>query len=860
MIATIIVGEDDMDERTSRLALAAALCSSFAAPAFAQDTAPPQAATDEAPAAADIIVTARRSEERLQDVPVAVSVVTPAVIEARGTFNPVDIAQSAPGLNVTASISDRNNLTYTIRGQGFSFGTVFPAVITYFNEVPIARLTQGQFFDLANVQVLRGPQGVTFGRVTDGGNVMVTPQLPKNEFGGYVTGKLGNYDLRTVTGAINVPLVADTVLLRGAFEVARRDGFTRNIATGEDLDDVAYEGYRVGLTLRPFELLENTSIVSYQRTHDNGTAVVFAKINPAASGLIPTIGQFSFLFSGGYGIDANGSVVPFQPGLTPLSAPNYLASLQAQLSAQQARGNRQVSLVDPSFSRRKNLYAVNTTTLELSDKIEVKNIFGYVHEKEFQATNFGAANGAAVLTCVSACPNSPALPFSDREQISEELRLSGSALSNRLTWAIGGYADEQSPAGEYQNTTINVAILNRVGVNYITTKSRAVYGSAEFAVTDKLKLNGGLRYTRDTVRSEQNTYLSPLESPAARVGLFNFLTGPFGGSLPAAIANQVVAATFAPIPHGQCVTYGAGSVLYASGASPCLVRKGKFNATTWQAGASYKSDGGQLFYAKVSKGYRPGGVNGTAPPGVDPAYNPETDVSLEAGVKADFDFDGVFLRTNLAAYSDRYKKIQKNVVLPGPVPLSLVQNVNDARIKGVELEATLIPAEGLTLGGNLAYTDAEFDDQTPPAVGDPCDPTRPTTVGFCSDNRFNSVPKWQYALNAEYARSLGGGMGRAGIGATLFHQSSVALTDTSRLNPDSIEPGHTTIDANAFWRGIAGRPIDLGLFVTNLTNEKYRIGTNNLLQNASLGILGEIYAPPRMYGVSVKYRFGADAE
>src|SRR3546814_2427381 len=85
----------------------------------------------------------------------------------------------------------RNNLTYTIRGQGFSFGTVFPAVITYFAEVPISRLTQGQFYDLANVQVLRGPQGVGFGRVTDGGNVMVSPQTPKEDFGGYVGVKVG---------------------------------------------------------------------------------------------------------------------------------------------------------------------------------------------------------------------------------------------------------------------------------------------------------------------------------------------------------------------------------------------------------------------------------------------------------------------------------------------------------------------------------------------------------------------------------------------------------------------------------------------------------------------------------------------
>jgi len=234
-----------MRNMKSALVAATALAGVWSTGAYAQ------AASDNAISATDIVVTARRTEEKLQDVPVAVSVVTPARIEAKGTFNPVDLVQSTPGLTVTATVSDRNNLTYTIRGQGYSYGTVFPAVITYYGELPVSRLTQGAFFDVANVQVLRGPQGVNFGRVTDGGNVLVTPQAPKNEFGGYVSAKVGNYGLRTFNGAINLPIVEDKVLLRVAGETARRDGFTLNIANGQKHDDVAYEGYRIGLTLKP---------------------------------------------------------------------------------------------------------------------------------------------------------------------------------------------------------------------------------------------------------------------------------------------------------------------------------------------------------------------------------------------------------------------------------------------------------------------------------------------------------------------------------------------------------------------------------------------------------------------------------
>lgn len=840
----------------------------FAQPALAQDGGAASAPAEAETAGGgfdEIVVTARRQEERLQDVPVAVSVVSQEQMDQRGAFNPVDLVQTTPGLAVSASVSDRNNLTYTIRGQGYSFGTVFPAVITYFAEVPISRLTQGQFYDLANVQVLRGPQGVNFGRVTDGGNVMVSPQTPKDEFGGYIGVKLGNYGLRTVNGAINIPIVEDKVLLRGAFETARRDGFTRNVATGLRHDNIAYEGFRGSLTLRPTDTFENTTIVSYQNTHDNGTAVVFTGLNAAALGA--NVGGPAALFAGGYGIDANGSVKAMAPGLTPFTAANYLASQQAQLAAQNARGPRAVSLVDPLYSKRKNLYIVNRTVADLTDDIQVTNIFGYIREKEDEASNFGAANGAAVLTCHSSCPNTDVL-FTNAEQFSEELRLSGRAIDGRLNWALGGYMDEQRPGGPSENATINVAVLQRVGVNELTTKSRAIYGSLEFAVTDNFKINGGLRYTHDKVLSRQATYLSPL--PGGEAALKAFLMGPGGGNVPEPLANVLVASTFAPIPHGECRDYGFGSLDLGPGVgvvplnnvlgtARCVETRGSFKSTTWTFGASYNTDAGQLFYAKVSKGYRPGGVNSSAPPGVDPAYAPETDVSIEAGIKADFDFDGVFLRTNLAAYTDRYKGIQKNVVLPGAVPVSQVQNVNNGRIKGIELEVSLIPVEGLTLGGTFAYTDAKFDDVTPDPVRNPCDPASVSIVGFCSDNRFNSVPKTQYTLNLDYVLPLDDSIGKVSVGGRLYHQSNVALTDTSRLNPAAIEPAYTTLDFTLNWKDVMGQPVDLGVFLTNATNKLYRIGGNDLTQRSSLGVRGAIYAPPRMWGVSLKYRFGSDA-
>jgi len=810
-----------------------------AAPAFAQDQAPTAdaaaapAANAPASAPGDIIVTARRVNERLQDVPVAVSVVTPATLNSKGVFTPVDLQESAPGLSVSATTSDRNNLIYTIRGQGFAYGTLFPAVITYFAEVPITQLTAGQFFDLSNVQILRGPQGVNFGRVTDGGNVMVTPQKPTNSFGGYVSMKLGNYNLKTGDGALNVPIVPDKVLLRGAFEISRRDGFTTNVANGEDLDSIDYEAYRLGLVIKPTDDLENYTVLAYQHTHDTGTSVVPAGVNATrlAGNLAGLSGFFPF-----YSIDARGNVVPAAAGLTPLTVPNYVASYEAQLAAQYARGPRAVFYDAPSFDRRKNLYLVNTTTAQLNDSLQLKNIFGFVSVTDFEASNFTGTNGAAILTCHSACYNT-SLPFNSQRQLSEEIRLSGKSFNNNLTWSVGGYVDKQVPGEQFENDTINVAILQRDNVQYATTTSKAVYASGEYdlgAVVPGLKINGGVRYTHDTVISQNVTYLQPIDLPAA--------------FFPAAINP--------PIPHGQCTTY-----VGLFGTDTCNTYSASFNATTWTAGASYKPLEGLLIYAKGSRGYRPGGVNGSPPPGTDPRYNPEFDTSVEIGIKSDFHLGGgAEVRTNIAAYHDRYTNIQKLIsVQVGGVPVAITTNAAAATVQGIELDATFIPFRGLSFGGTFAYTDAKYDKKgyVAGSATDPCNPNSATVIGFCPFNRFNSTPKWQYTLNADYSLPLDESIGKVTVSANYYHQSSVALTDTSKLYPDAIEPAYGLLDANVTWANVMHYPVDLGFFITNVTDKTYQVGRQSL--SSSFGVLGYIYGAPRMFGFSVKYRFGADS-
>ena len=822
--------------------------------------APAEAATNSAGSGLDIVVTARRRQERMQDVPIAVTVLSPQAIEAKGTFTPLNLAETTPGLHVATAVADRNNVFYNIRGQGFLTGGVFPAVITYINEVPNQYLTEGSFFDLENIQILRGPQGVDFGRVTDGGNVMISTQKPKNEFGGYVGAKLGDYSLRTLNGAINIPLVEDKVLFRGAFETARRRGFTHNLATDKYLDDTHYDSYRGSLTLRPVDAIENLTVVSYTKSHTNGTGVIFSGLNaPAALRTLGVLDNLGFVVTPGYGIDPRGNVLPFVPGLTPLTAASYVASQQQQLAAQQARGIREVDQDDPSYSRRKLLYISNRTSVNLTDTIQLTNILGFNHEIVDVVGLFVPSNGSFVNLCHTACggPN-----FQDVEQISEELRLSGTSFDKRLTWSLGGYLDRQKDGGTRANRRIFAGVLYQDTLNERETKERAVYGRLEFALTDQLRLNAGLRYTHDTIDQSSGAFISLVESPAARTALLNFYTGTLG--LDPATAAAGVAATFAPIPATCADAPSAvGSLLNAPGTPDqrCTDLSASFKPWTYTFGADYKPAPGKLIYVKYSKGYRPGGVNELAVFGVEPKYSPETDYSAEVGIKADWHFGDVFLRTNLTGFWDKYKDIQKLIIPPASTTVAtIISNVDDARIRGIEAEVTLVPVHGLTFNGTFGYIDAKYRGTGPAVSLSACDPNAITVVGFCPFNKFNQTPKYSYSLAVDYLLpGIPSDYGEVHVGGALAGRSKMPLTDTSRLNPFAVSRAITTFDLTASWRDVLNQPVDLGFFVTNLTNEKYTVGSNDLSQSSSIGTRAEMWSAPRMWGFTFKYRFGSDA-
>jgi hypothetical protein len=156
----------------------------------------------------EVIVTARRREENLQSVPVSISVADPKNFVSQGVRSATDLQMVVPGLKYATGGSSFNgdDVTFTIRGQAVTPATTALAVIPYFSDVPLQALTTGQMFDIAAVQVLRGPQGTLFGRVTDGGAILLNPVKPGEELEGYAQVQLGSYDLQEFQGAVTLPV------------------------------------------------------------------------------------------------------------------------------------------------------------------------------------------------------------------------------------------------------------------------------------------------------------------------------------------------------------------------------------------------------------------------------------------------------------------------------------------------------------------------------------------------------------------------------------------------------------------------------------------------------------------------------
>ena len=767
----------------------------------------------------EVIVTARRVSESLQDVPIAVSAFGADDLRREQINNAQDLQGKVPSLVIGANSQMRNTETPSIRGQGAQFGAA-PGVLIYFAEVPLpADLVAnnqggpGKFFDLQNLQILKGSQGTLFGRNTTGGALLLEPHRPEDAFSASLMAEASNYSGQGYEAVLNTPLIEDKLLARAGFKYFDREGFTRDVETGKDYDSKHYWTGRVGLTWRPADEIENYLLAYATRSRDNGTGNVIEDINKEGlnRGILGAIGL---------------GMLPQLPdplGVGPgclllnLTAPSTNCG-QDILDEQRARGYRRVSLsADPTDSLDTG-GLIDQFSLRLDDDRVVRNIVSYSKFKHLYRWDVDGSRAVFVDY------NNPDGDYqADLHTVTEELQLQGTAFDSALRYVVGGYYERTEAEGI---SYANALFIEQVVIGYRQTKESYapfVQGTYDLgALSDALSglnLTAGARYTFDSTVGNASITQRALD-----------------------------ALTLVDVSYDASV---------------------KDQALTYTLGLDYRL-GANLLYGKISRGYKTGGISPTSVTPSRYTYDSEFVTNYEIGQKSDFEIAQMPVRVNAALYYTDYDNLQKSSVdtyadprRPGlPQVGAAVVNAGAAQLYGLEIEATIKPFLGATLVGTYGYTHAEYTrfdlavgGVTPQvdcsgqeiAVGD---------VAELSCVPFQQTPRHTFSLSARYLLPLDASWGDI-EGSLTYAWNDRQYTSTNTV-PDQ-EPGswlqsQGLLSGSARWSRVLGSNFDLQLFGSNLTNEKYRIANSNLWNFTY--VRSSIYAEPRIFGLQLSYRWG----
>ncbi|MBX3510340.1 MAG: TonB-dependent receptor [Hyphomonadaceae bacterium] len=808
-------------------ALAAALC--HASPAFAQEGRAEASRGQDG----EILVTARRVEERLQDVPISVAVLNEQDLANQNIVNAFDLGMRLPSLNAT-NILGSTSTTFSLRGFVQDIGG-HPTVGVYFADVVAPRgfapsqlfgdgAGAGSFFDLQNVQVLKGPQGTLFGRNTTGGAVLLVPRAPSDEFEGYVEGSLGNYNMRRIQGVLNLPL-GERAAVRFGLDAQQRDGYLTN-TTGvgpSDFNDLGYISGRASLRLDLTPTLENTTIVTYSRTDQNG--------------------DIQQLF---YALPSN------QP--TGALMANQLARAAGAGFYSVQNGLADAGTVQDTWQ------VINTTNWDVSPNLTVTNIISYAQlTNDLSGSIFGTYADLSSINGFLAGLGRGPIPAGTFAQISggiraypehsthqstftEELRVSGTALDGRLNFQGGIYTEISVPLDGLAGTFSSGFLLcgdnfyafrcaNPTGLGTIGTvlgkteyRDTGLYAQGSYSITDALTLTAGFRYTWDVTEG---------------VGVNQRI------AFPTSAAVNAPSSTTCTLPRG--VPPGCG-----------LQAEQESEAPTWALSLDYRLTPDLMTYVRYSRGYRAGGVQMQIAAPLDTFEQEELD-TYEVGLKwaTGGDRPAMF---NIAGFYNDFTNQQIQVsLLPtvaGLSQLTAIFNTGASTIWGIEVDASVELFEGFTLRGAYAYIDTEITaiDPPPTFVGFPYSISNPARVG----DRLRQTPENKLNISADYVLPLDQRIGEVSVGVSYTYVDDqvtnyIRRDASGQLNGFSIIPSRELIDARIDWRNVAGSRFDLSIFATNLADEEYW----TYVTDASVLAARQI-GQPRMYGARLRYNFGAE--
>lgn len=593
----------------------------------------------------EIVVTAQKRSENLQTVPIAITAMSGEALQSKGIENISDLGPAIPNVVVSGASSVGNAAaSFFIRGIGLERSTLGmeAGVGLYIDDVYYGRSAGGflNLLDMAQIEVLRGPQGTLFGKNTIGGAIRYVTKDATFEQGGAFDLSVGQRERLHVRGSLNVP-ISDTLAVKLSAGSFNSGGYVKSLQEpGIEFGDEHTNVVRAQFKWLPSDRLTVTGSADFTNAYNNGAAQATIFIDPRA----PQAAEWNR-----------------RNPTTPYDA-RYATSLYESY--------RNVN------KYRMDGFGLNLTArYDFSDTFAVKYIGGYRENK----VSFGGDDDGSPLDLIERLFNQE-LP-----SLSQEVQFIGSAWAGRVEYVGGLYYFWEGPK-ERSERNIFVELPGNYGLEELDSKSYAAYGQATAELMPGLKLTLGGRFTHDVKSIE---VARPLQ------GL-----------------------------------YGENS--------------GSFDNFSPKATLAYQWAPNIMTYASVSKGYRAGGfnnfidLNDRSHNGILP-FGTEVATSYEIGLKSTL-FDNR-LKFNVAVFDNAYSDLQ---LTSNNGTILVIQNIGEAQIKGVEVEAEVAVVRGLTIGANFGYLDATYTD-----VGN-------STAVFVGSQMAGS-PEYSYSLNAAYVWDLDDG-------------------------------------------------------------------------------------------------------
>ncbi|MDJ0758046.1 MAG: TonB-dependent receptor [Woeseiaceae bacterium] len=774
----------------------------------------------------EIVVTAQKREQNLQEVPVAVTAYNAAVLQDSAIKDMRDLATIAPSL-VSSQSQNSTTSSFAIRGIGTSaqnFG-LESSVGIYIDGVYRSRQSSiiNNLVDVEAVEVLRGPQGTLFGKNTPSGALTIRTVAPDHEQDGFFEATAGNFGLTNVSAAMNFSLVDEVLAMRVTGFSSTRDGYVDVIGIGDDVvNDRDRFGGRVQFLWTPNDKLEARLIWD------------MAEIDEVCCAAVTRLNNFQD-FEGNPGSDA---LLQFGLGVPVVSADrfddNVMALNRLPLSTNEDSG----------------------VSLELNYDFENATFTSISASRSFDSTDLIDADfsAAQILTDEN---------LSDQSSFSQEFRLTGE-FGQGNNYVVGAYYFEQdldnvSTLTGLADTSavLNIPLTDLIdGINAVSAatggalplvadsfpdgsfatddmrqehESYAVFAQADFALGDNWILTAGARYTDEekTLRSTfLNSPLGPAPDVAAAVGV---LTGIGIWQVDPAAPGALDPTN----PANQPTILGAFSPFYVPSwgfyLQPALAPQAsgvdvlEDDQVTGTIKLSYMPNEDMMWYVSYGTGYKSGGTNTDR---IDPffaqIFQAETSTAIEIGMKADI--PDANMRVNVAIHDTQVEDLQTSAFSGNGFNL---QNAGDADTQGIEIEAWWAPTENWDVQMSYAYNTADFENfengtcwvATPFQTGTPDPGQTDPNIPVCdrSGGRVPSNPEHSFYLGLDRYFELTSTTG-AFAKLEYIHYSDT-MTDGNN-DPLKLRPSFDFVNLRA------GMDFDawnaqLAIWVRNLTDENF---------------------------------------